>query len=453
MKKILFWLICISFLRGVIYLLITPPWQAPDETTHFQFMELLTQRSLGEIRKIDLMILNDQKYLELEGKILQSMKKHRAWEYVGMPVPDPFPSYFYQAPFFSGSAAKIFRPPLYYLLGAGILKLLNPQGLERRLYVARLYSLILSLGTVVVSCLIGFLVFKDEIYALMTGIFVSFLPQFMVIGSSVNSDNLVYLLSSTFLLYAVFILDNKKSGWYLILIPFFLLMLFLSGKTGLILVPVGIFLFVFRILTQKSKEPLYLLTLSLLGLILAFIFFADLLPGSVLETFFISKTEFITSGQKLPVGLSFYQSFLTLLFKSFWFVGGWMAILWNHWVYAGLSVLTVLSICGLLLIVVKRLAKLEEDGLPSNPILFIMTLSVLMSFLASLFFYGWVKEMLAQGRYLFPVLPAIGILFIIGLKRICHRSIISYFPYGFIIFMVSLDLYTLLGRLLPYYHF
>src|SRR4030042_3648744 len=157
MKKMLLWLIALSLLRGAAYLLITPPWQAPDETTHFQFMELLTQRPLAEIRKIDVMILDDQKYLELEGKILQSMKKHKAWEYVGMPVPDPFPPFFYKAPFFSGSAPKIYRPPLYYLLGAGILNLLDPKELETRLYVVRVYSLILSLGVIIATFLIGYL--------------------------------------------------------------------------------------------------------------------------------------------------------------------------------------------------------------------------------------------------------------------------------------------------------
>ena len=244
-KEILLWLVCISILRGIAYITITPPWQAPDETTHFQFMELLTQRSLAEIRRVELRN-QDEQYVKLQQKILESMKRYKAWEYVGMPTPDPLPRGFWETPFFEGSPPKIYRPPLYYLIGAGLLKLFNPQGLERRFYVARFYSLILSLGTVIISFFVGYLVFKDEIYALMTGAFVSFLPQFMVIGASVNSDNLVNLLASAFLLYGVFMVNQARSSRYLIPIPFFLVALFSSGRAGVIIVPIGILLFVFR---------------------------------------------------------------------------------------------------------------------------------------------------------------------------------------------------------------
>ncbi len=129
-----------------------------------------------------------------------------------------------------------------------------------------------------------------------------------------------------------------------------------------------------------------------------------------------------------------------------------MAIYWNRWVYAGLGALAVLSGCGLLLILIERLAKNGEHSNPSNPVLSTMAISAFMAFLACQFYYGWVKGILAQGRYLFVVLPALGILFISGMKQICPRRILSHFPYLFFILMVCLDLYALLAQLLPYYH-
>ena len=175
MRRYLPWLICFLILRGLAYILITPPWQAPDETTHFQFMELLTHRSLSEIRKIEQKTA-DEDYIELERRILESMKKHDAWKNKNISTPDPLPKRFREATFYSTSPPKIYRPPLYYLLGAGLLRLFDSQDLETRLYIARLYSLILTLTTVIVSYFIGTLAFQNEREALMTGVFVSFLP-------------------------------------------------------------------------------------------------------------------------------------------------------------------------------------------------------------------------------------------------------------------------------------
>jgi 4-amino-4-deoxy-L-arabinose transferase-like glycosyltransferase len=452
MKRYLPWLICFTILRGLTYMLITPPWQAPDETTHFQFMELLTQRSLAEIRSI-VLTKADNEYMKLEQNILESMKKHRAWEYVGLPTPDPLPGGFWITPFFLGSTPKINRPPLYYLMGATILKLINPKGLETRLYVARLYSFMLSLGTVILSYLIGYLVFKDEMYALMTGAFVSFLPQFMVIGTSVNSDNLVNLLGSAFLLYAVFLLTDKKRDWHLILIPFFFLSFFISGKPGAILVPIGIFLFAFQVLTERSKESIFFLILSLLILILAIIFVENIIPGTILKAYSTSRTALLTFRSNWSTDVRIHHFFLLILFKSFWFVGGWMAVHWNRWIYTGIGILSIFSMLGLLITIMDRSGKKKENFSPPISILFPLAFSLLSALCTCLFYYGFVKGTFAQGRYLFVVLPAFGIFHIIGLKRVCPPSIIPYFPYVFMMFMVCLDIYSLLGCLFPYYHF
>jgi 4-amino-4-deoxy-L-arabinose transferase-like glycosyltransferase len=450
MKRYLIWLICFSILRGLAYILITPPWQAPDETTHLQFMELLTQRPLSEIRKIPLHA-GDGRYFELERKILESMKKYRAWEYVGLPTPDPLPNCFFNAPFFVGSAPKIYRPPLYYLLGAGFLKFFKSEDLKTKLYAARLYSLILSLGTVIISYFIGYVVFRDERYALMTGAFVSFLPQFMVIGTSVNSDNLVNLLVSAFLLYALFLLRDKKSDFYLIPIPFFLVAVFLSGKTGVIIAPIAILLLFFQM--KRLKKPLTILTLSLLTLASSTILIQYIWPGLIVRAYQILEVSFEKAHSGLARDWGFYHVFSVILFESFWFVGGWMAIYWNRWAYAIVGVLSILSLLGFFKDLFDRVTKKEEDLSLSNPILFLMTLMVLLAFGTCLLYYGFVRGVLAQGRYLFPALPAFGVLFILGLKKICTPSISPYFPKAFIILMACLDLYALFGRLAPYYHF
>jgi hypothetical protein len=99
-----------------------------------------------------------------------------------------------------------------------------------------------------------------------------------------------------------------------------------------------------------------------------------------------------------------------------------------------------------------RGAKRKEDVLPTNSILLLFLLAALLAFGTTLFFYGFVRGVLAQGRYLFPALPVFGVLLILGLKNVWPRSVSSYFPRVFIILMACLDLYALFGELLLFYH-
>jgi hypothetical protein len=449
MRRYLPWLICFLILRGLAYILITPPWQAPDETTHFQFMELLTHRSLSEIRKIEQKTA-DEDYFELERRILESMKKHDAWKNKNISTPDPLPKRFREATFYSTSPPKIYRPPLYYLLGAGFLRLFDSQDLETRLYIARLYSLILTLTTVIVSFFIGTLAFQNEREALMTGVFVSCLPQFMVIGTSVNSDNLVNLLASGFLLYAVFLLHDQKRDLYLLPIPFFLLATLFSSKTGIIMVPVAVLLYIYRI--RNSKESGVVLILTLMILASSVLLIQYLWSGMVTRAWQILKVSYDSIHFDLAFDWEFYLFFFIILFRSFWFVGGWMAIPWPHWVYAVVGILTIISTAGYFKYLSMRLIRRKVAVLLPTPILLLMSFAALLAFGVTFFYYGFVVDVFAQGRYLFPVLPAFAVLFILGLKTLCPKKMVSYLPHAFVIFMVCIDFYSLVGRLFPYFH-
>jgi hypothetical protein len=449
MKRYLPWLIFFSILRGLAYLLITPPWQAPDETTHFQFMELLTQRPLSEIRKIEQKTA-DGDYVELEHRILESMKKHDAWRYKNIPAPDPLPKRFQEATFYSTSPPKIYRPPLYYLLGAGLLGPFKSQDLETQLYIARLYSLILALGTIILSYFVGHLAFQNERYALMVGVFVSFLPQFMVIGTSVNSDNLLNLLASGFLLYAVFLLQDPQRDLYLLPIPFFLLVTLFTSKTGIILAPLAVLLYIYRI--RNSKESMVVLILTMVILASTFLLIQHHWSGMVTRAWQILKVSYGSIHWGSATGWEFYLFFFIILFRSFWFVGGWMAIRWPHWVYAGIGILTLISTAGYFKYLFVRVVRRKEEVLLANPILLLMTFAALLAFGVTFFYYGFVVDLFAQGRYLFPALPAFAVLFIIGLKTICPKKVVSYLPHALVIFMVCVDLYSLFGRLFPYFH-
>ena len=129
-----------------------------------------------------------------------------------------------------------------------------------------------------------------------------------------------------------------------------------------------------------------------------------------------------------------------------------MAIRWPHWIYAGVGILTLISAAGYCKYLFVRIIRKKGDVLLSNSAFLLMTLAALLAFGATLLHWGSAIGAPAQGRYLFPALPAFAVLFIVGLKIICPKRMDPYLPPGFIILMVSLDFYSLVGRLFPYFH-
>ena len=89
------------------------------------------------------------------------------------------------------------------------------------------------------------------------------------------------------------------------------------------------------------------------------------------------------------MGWKFYLFFLIILFRSFWFVGGWMAIRWPHWVYAGVGILTLISTAGYFKYLFVRVIRRKEDVLLSNPVLLLMTLCGTSGFRSN-FFLLWI---------------------------------------------------------------
>jgi 4-amino-4-deoxy-L-arabinose transferase-like glycosyltransferase len=166
-------ILLIYLVLATLYAVNVPAWQAPDEPAHFNYIhELAATGQFPVLRMGDY----DQAYLErLTGE--------------GFPPELSLASLRYEA----------HQPPLYYLLGAGVLRLTGGELLPLRLLSVALGALFIVLIYATVR-----LIFPDRpALALGAAAFTAFLPMHVAQAASVNNDALAEVLLAMILLFSI----------------------------------------------------------------------------------------------------------------------------------------------------------------------------------------------------------------------------------------------------------
>ena len=441
------------FIQGFFYFFLIPPWQSPDECRHFGYGILLDK---------------DKKMKpNLDKKIVESMDTFHAWEYQSIARPHPLPNRLSRVPFYGIRIAKISRQaPLYYLLSSFIIKRLKINGILNQFYVVRSFSFILFLLSVYFTYLSARILFKDDfLYCLATVSFAAFLPQFLIISTSVNPVNLAILLE-TILIYLIIHSLYKNKKWLIsILGPLIIALGFFNERIALFMIPPFlILLFIYLFQSIKKKKFAKIIIFSLI------VIFISVSLYLLAQHFYPKSTETILQQANIKQRLKdinrfiqFFplpstksiQSFFNGFFMSFWYVGGWMRFPYIINIYTVLKFVCLLAGLGLLVYLYNYFVKKNhKTTIDFNTFLVLMTavLSLLVGAII-LKFPTPVPGHLAQGRYLFPAIGAIGILFVLGLKEMTPKKWERWVPLFVIFGFVVLDIYTLLHSLIRAFYF
>ena len=138
----------------------------------------------------------------------------------------------------------------------------------------------------------------------------------------------------------------------------------------------------------------------------------------------------------------FRTEFPFVLSHSFVGVFGWMNVWMPGWIYTAYWCLGGLAAAGLLIMVVRARARLPVEGVLLTAV--IMNLAVVV--------YINLSFNQPQGRYVFPALPAIGVLAAIGLASLPLGSVRPKLGALLILLMASLNVYALVEVIVPAYY-
>jgi 4-amino-4-deoxy-L-arabinose transferase-like glycosyltransferase len=163
---------------GALYAILTPPWQAPDEPAHYNYVAQVAQEGCCPVIAPG----------DWDAAYLETLKAEQ--------FPDDAD--------LSAVEYEDHQPPLFYLVslpgylaGGGVLTAL------------RLVSLIIGAGVVVAAYLVGRQLFpRHQTLALAAAAFVAFLPQHVAMMASVNNDSLAEVLGGFTLALSLAYLGN-----------------------------------------------------------------------------------------------------------------------------------------------------------------------------------------------------------------------------------------------------
>ena len=432
-------------LLAVAYSLGTPPWEAPDEPSHYLYAE----------------------YLAAHGSLPPEAPPQRGnyWEngYVT-------------------SLYEWYQPPLYYALVAPQIALVNmlrpgmiPQafppvapgfpedvvnvfatpldGSPRSplafpgLRVARFFSIALGLGTLLVVYRMAMLASGgDQVAALTATGFMAFIPQYTFISGYVTNDNLVIFMSAICLLAFLSLLksSNVRIMWRVAATGVLLALALYTKLSLLFVLPLGLLCMLLRFARHRSVrqwllESFVLLSTAIVPLLLGLLF----LPAmrEQLAYAYVSlqpKSQFIS--------LQYLAGLWPQTYSSFWGRFGWMNVATPSWIAVTLNGVTLVGVVGSLVLMVRGKSQIQVRTARQSLVLLWAT-CVLVA-LAFILFNLSARQ--PQGRLLFPALPALVILVALGYRQLAGRL----YPVAgtsVVLLTFIVNLVCLFGALLPAY--
>ena len=391
---------------GVLFAVRTPPWQAPDEPAHVNYVRQLVEGDWPVIAPGDW----DQAYLS---------------QIVGAEFAPAYPV--------DGITYEDWQPPLYYLLQAPIYALTGGS-----LTAMRLLSVALGAGVVALAYMVGRAVFGRAAPALAVAAFVAFLPQHLAILGSVNNDALSELIIAAILALLVTRWPDappaagRAERRRLLALGLLLGAGFLTKGQAYLMAPVvGLFLLVrYWPRPGRSRRSVTSIASPLL-----WVFAPALLMGAVvwgrnaavyggLDVLARAAHDEVVVGQpRTAEWLAQYGlagtlgRFARTTFVSFWGQFGWMAAPLPGWMVAGLLGLTGVAALGLILawLGVGRtgVGPRPPNAQPHRQQTWVLGLTFLLTLgLHMAYNLTFVQH---QGRYLYPALIPIAVGFMVGL--------------------------------------
>jgi 4-amino-4-deoxy-L-arabinose transferase-like glycosyltransferase len=384
----------VAFLAiGAAYAISTPQWQSPDEPAHYNYIKYIVEHgALPILQAGDY----DQAYNEAFTRTPRDAQTRSI---------DPL-------------RYENYSPPLYYLLAAPIYAVTDGW-----LVAILLWSVLFGGALVVVAYLIGAEIFPDRLpIALGGAAFAAFVPQHVAMLSAVNSDALAELIIALCVYQALRLFrspqPSQRALWILgVTLGLGLLTKATVYYTALPMVIAALILHARRHAVRSAHYVLVFIPALTLG---ALFWIRNLGVYGGFDILGLARHNAIVVGQPTTAAWIAQYGFantvwrgLTTTFHSFWGQFGWMAVPMPDSTYLVLGVLSFAAMIGWGWWMTARCRRQEARGIGPHGIL--LALLVVLTFGGQVYYnLTFVQH---QGRYLFPALIPLGLIFTLGLDQ------------------------------------
>ena len=438
-RAVLLLLLVLYFAIAVIYSVVTPAWEAPDELGHAAYItHLRVNGSLPE-QKVGSM-----------GAAQHPPLYYALAALVTLPAPTddtatgwiPNPNFVWSAQGGPNSNIALHRSAETFPY----------RGMALFLHLARLASVLMGIGTVALIALIGWEIFPDRpSIGLAAAAFAGFLPQFLFISGSVNNDNLLVLTVTAVWWSSVRALaqPQKMGRWLAVGLLLAVALLAKSSAVIACLVVGGLILFV---AVQRRSPALFVraglaVTLPIVLGVGWWFVRNQLLYGDPLGWAVFTEV-YAAVFRTVPFTANDLRHFFTTQMNSFWGLFGWMNVWAPSWFYTAIRLFSVTALVGFLAFLVfafRRLSNFQRSGVG---LLLVAALAQesYMLYAVQRFDASWY-----QGRYLFSVIGPLFLLASIGVHHLAPRRSGSYLAAICGVGLFALALYMPLRVIAPAY--
>lgn len=383
---------------GALYALKTPTWEAPDEPAHYNYIA----------------------YLAENGRFPVLQEGDYPHEYLEEIKAAQFPPEMSIAPI----RYEFHQPPLYYLLAAPIYLVTKPLTLAQQVLVLRIFSLLQGGALLIVSYLVVKEVFPEhEFLPLVSVAFMATVPMHIAMSAAINNDTLGELILALMLWQCLLAMREGLSGEKVLSLSLLLAAAFLTKTT--IYVPAIASILVAALYLRRREGTVFRHLGLILGMGLALSIWWFLRNGLVYGGFDIfgwARHDAIVEGQPTTAEWvarygagKVVKDFFVISFKSFWAIFGWMGVLVDSRIYDFLFLVSLAALLGVG-VYVNKLERVSERLTAFQRWALLISFLILLLVAASHLWYNF-KFVQPQGRYLFPALIPIGLLFALGLRE------------------------------------
>jgi hypothetical protein len=418
------WVLALALVHGCLYAAITPPWQAPDENVHYEYL-----RGLVQTRTVFPLLVN--RPVAVVQQVMESARLYRWWELVRLPTPPQTPLASTQSVFAARGGWS-----LYYRLSFPLYAIVSAWPLASQLYMLRLYSVGLQCLTVWLTYKLAQLIFHESadpsawLLPVAAAFFVAILPQYTFISSSYNDDNLVPPLVAAGLYAILRGWSNQADYRWLGLASALTVLAALTKRTAVSqVVLMGLCLLAYAVVWLRSASvgkralgALVVIGSALGGLAPVFLMFnPSRMPArlAILLQLGSATWPILAGYAREPMRLLQIDWMGPLLFLSisFWGWFGWLkAPLGTHLMEILRRVTLLLMVgCGLAWVRLALASRKQARFRFQADALLLLGLGLVLCVvaLAAQFLIAPLVYAL-NGRYLFPFISAIGILAVWG---------------------------------------
>ncbi len=351
-------------------------------------------------------------------------------------------------------------PPLYYYLEAIPYKIFQNFSIITRAYAMRIFGIIFMLITILYSFKISRFFFQRKSIPYIIVILIGFLPRFSFTAVGINNDALVVAISTIAIYYLFRFLDGKLTiHTNLILGIIFGLGLLSKPQFYLFFLFLLIF-YAYKLIKDKNIKSILIsgVTVILIAVIISsgWYWFVYVNRES-LPTNQISNLLDLNSDNQSALGLSSVAEYVFIrylfLTSSYFGMVGCCHEIGLAPIFQGFFFISIaVGLFGYLYYLFEKRRILKDFKM-----LFLLLIPFLLE-LAYLFIY--IRQPLASGgvdfpidgRYLYPVISCLTIIFIIGLLKITPKKSHGFILISLVVVIIFINFHNLIFDIIPRYY-